>query len=308
MRSDVIIIGAGPAGLSAAIYTSRAGLKTVVFGLPYRSNACRAHVIENYFGREKSVSGAELIAAGRRQAEKCGARLVEREAADIAQETDGSFTVTDGGGRYSAKAVIICAGFGFKPSGIKNENNYLGRGVSYCVNCDGPFFKNKKIAVIGNAGFAACEALNLTLYSGNIAILSHGQPFDLLARIKKNLRAKKIALWKTVKITEFNGKGRLEEIKFADGRKMSFDGVFMAVGIAGAADFANKLGLKRTGTNNAFISAQAGTGETNVKGIFAAGDCTGGNAQIAKSVGEGCNAAVAVIKFLKGIPSYVDYC
>ena len=108
-------------------------------------------------------------------------------------------------------------------------------------------------------------------------------------------------------ISEFIGTTKLEKLKFSDGSEAVYDGVFVALGVASASDFANKLGLMRTGPQQAFIVADPRTGVTNVKGVYAAGDCTGGNAQAAKSAGEGCNAAISAIKLLKGVAAYVDY-
>lgn len=324
---DVVIIGAGPAGLSCAIYTARAGLKTVVFGIAKNSNAYKAHVLENYMGFAGQISGRYLLEESRKQAEKFGAKFIEREivgiraenntednaednAEDSADGAKGStiFTVTDTDRvAYQSKTLVICSGLGFKPSGIKNEQPLTGRGVSFCVTCDGAFFKQKNLAVIGNVDFAAEEALQLLSYSTIVTILSHGKDFEFTPKLGGALKKAGVKLQKTTRITEFVGTGKLEKIKCADKTELRFDGVFMALGKATAADFANKLGIERTGPQNAYLVADPRTGETNVKGIYAAGDCTGGNAQVSKSAGEGCNAAISVIKFLRGVSAYVDY-
>lgn len=308
MRADVLIIGAGPAGSCAAIYTARAGLRTVVLGILANSNLYKAHVVENYYGFERQIAGPFLMEEGRAQAKKFGAEFVERDVVDIKKNDDGTFAVTDTELTvYSARAVIICSGLGFKPSGIKNEQPLIGRGVSFCVTCDGFFFKGESVAVIGHANFAGDEALQLLTYTPNITILSHGKDFSFNEKIKEWLEKNGIKLVKTPRITEFIGKEKLEKLKFLDGSESAYDGIFLALGNATAADFGNKLGLERTGPQNAYIVADPRTGKTNVPGIYAAGDCTGGNAQAAKSAGEGCNAAISVIKFLKGVAAYVDY-
>lgn len=313
---DTIILGAGPAGLSAAIYTARADLKTIVFGIPANSNAYKAHIIENYFGYGQQIAGPRLMEEGIRQAKRFGAEFVEREITDIHMKSDDTFTVTDSElVTYNAKTVIICSGLGFKPSGIKNEKSLTGKGVSFCVTCDGFFFKQKNVAVIGNENFAAEEALHLTSYTTKITILSHGKDFNFSPKAEEGLKKNNIQLIKSARITDFigtsplepQGAPRLEKIKLADGSEMVFDGVFLALGHATAGDFANKLGIERTGPQNGFLVANPRTGETNVKGVYAAGDCTGGNAQAAKSAGEGCNAAISVIKHIKGVAAYVDY-
>jgi thioredoxin reductase (NADPH) len=305
---DVIIIGAGPAGLSAAIYTARANLKTLLVGITANSNAFKAHIFENYMGFEKQISGSFLMEESKKQAVKFGTEFVPREVVDIKQNADATFTVTDTERAvYQSKAVIICSGLGFKPSGIKNEQPLIGRGVSFCVTCDGPFFKNKNVAVIGNAHFAGEEALQLLTYTPHVTILSHGRDFAFSEKMMEGIAKNSIKLVNTPRISEFFGTEKFEKMKCADASEHIFDGVFLALGIATAADFANQLGIARTGPQNAFLVADPRTGETNVKGIYAAGDCTGGNAQAAKSSGEGCNAAISVIKLLKGVAAYVDY-
>jgi len=309
MKNDVIIIGAGPAGCTTAIYTARAGLKTCVFGTIERSNTYRAHVVENFFGRNEALKGANLMTEGKAQAEKFGARFTDKEIVDIKKNSNDLFEIVDGERqKHEARAVVICSGLGFKPTGIKNEQQLTGKGISCCVNCDGFFFKGKKIAVIGNTNFAGEEALQLLTYSPNVTLLSHGNDFKFDPKIKSALDENGIQQLKTSRISEFVGENKLEEILFSDGAKMNFEGAFLALGIASASDFANKLGIMRAGPQNTFIEINSRTGETNVAGVFAAGDCTGGNAQAIKSAGEGCNAGISVIKFLKGLKAYADYC
>ncbi len=308
MNYDVVIIGAGPAGMTAAIYASRAGLKVLITGIIKNSNAYKAHIIENYWGFVEGLTGPQLMDQGMQQAKKFGATHVEREVVDLKINDDGSFTVTDSErDSYDAKAVIICSGLGFKPSGIRREQPLTGKGVSFCVTCDGFFFKGKEVALIGSTNYAAEEALQLLSYTPNVTMLSHGKDFSFNPKMLEGLDKHNIKRVKTPKITEFVGEQKLEKLKFVDGTEMAFDGAFLALGIATAGDFAAKLGVARTGPQNAFIVADPRTGETNVKGIYAAGDCTGGNAQAAKSSGEGCNAAMSVIKYVKGVVAYVDY-
>lgn len=305
---DVVIVGAGPAGWSAAIYTARAGLDTVLLGILKNSNAYKAHVIENYFGYEKQISGPFLMEEGKKQAMRFGVQHIEREVVDVKQNADGTFTVTDTERDfYTAKTIIVCSGLGFKPSGIKNEQPLIGKGISFCVTCDGFFFKGKNVAVVGNANYAGDEALQLLTYTPHVTVLSHGKDFLFSPKIQEGLEKNGVKIIKTPKVAEFVGAAKLEKLKFADGSEAVYDGVFFALGVASASDFANKLGLQRTGPQNAYIVADSRTGETNVKGVYAAGDCTGGNAQAAKSAGEGCNAAISIIKLFKDVAAYVDY-
>lgn len=305
---DVAIIGAGPAGLSAAIYCGRAGLSSAVFGSIKKSNIARAHIIENYFGLAQAVSGKALLENGKAQAEKFGAQFTNSDAVDIKKNEDDAFVVTDSLARlYAAKNVIICSGMGFKKSGIANEQKLTGKGVSFCAVCDGFFFKGKSVAVIGNCDFAAEEALHLASWARQTAIFSHSKEFSIGAEMKELIAKNKIKIVKSPAIKSFKGENKLEKLVFADGSEMACDGAFLALGNATASDFANKLGLAKTGADNAFIVADPRTGETSIKGVYAAGDCVGGGAQVAKSAGEGCNAAISVIKSVKGVKAYADY-
>lgn len=305
---DTIIIGCGPAGICAAIYTARATLKTLVIGILENSNAHKAHIFENYMGFEQQISGPYLMETSKKQAEKFGAVFLKREVVDITPLGDGTFRARDTEGEeHLTKTVIICSGLGFKPSGIKNEKNLIGKGLSYCVTCDGPFFKGKKVVVVGNGNYAADEAIQLTAYTLDITILSHGKKFEMSEKWRKALQDRHIQLQETPRIRSIEASpqtSNVEKLIFVDESEMLLEGVFIAIGIATAADFANKLGLERNGE---YLVADPKTGKTNVPSIFAAGDCTGGNAQANKSAGEGCNAAISVIKFLKGVAAYVDY-
>lgn len=305
---DVIIIGTGPAGLTSALYCARAQLKTLVVGDIKASNAYKAHLIENYFGFTEAIPGPQLMEQGLAQVKRFGAQHLEKLVVDIRVNDDGTFTVTDSErGEYPTKTVVISSGLGFKPSGIRRERELTGKGVSFCVTCDGFFFKQKNLAVVGSTDFAGEEALQLLSFSTHVTILSHGKEFTMNERMRAGLQERGITLEKTPKISQFVGEEKLEKIVFADGTERNLDGVFLALGVAGAGDFALKLGVERTGPQKAFIVANPRTGETNLPGLYAAGDCTGGNAQASKSSGEGCNAAMSVIKFVKGVAAYVDY-
>ncbi|PIQ77149.1 thioredoxin reductase [Candidatus Peregrinibacteria bacterium CG11_big_fil_rev_8_21_14_0_20_46_8] len=304
---DLIIIGAGPAGLTAALYAGRADLKTLVLGIVTNSNAHKAHLIENYLGIE-SISGPDYMMRCLEHAKKFGAEYLEREVLDIKHNGEQDFTIVDSErDAYKARAVLIASGLGFKPSGIKNEQPLIGRGVSFCVTCDGAFFKGKNLAVIGSSNYAADEALQLLTYTPHITILSHGKKFEISPKLEKVLKEREIACVETQKISKFLGEEKLSAVEYADGEMQEFDGIFMALGHATAADFATKLGIERTGPQKAYIVSNPLNGKTNVPGVYAAGDCTGGNAQASKSSGEGCNAAIQIIKDLKGIAAFVDY-
>lgn len=301
---DVAIIGCGPGGLSAAIYTSRAQLKTVVFGDPTKGNLYKSHIIANYLGFPEPITGPELTAKAVEHAKKFGTEMINNEIVDISINNDLTFKLKDDKQReIDAKTIIIATGQSYALSGIKNEKELTGKGVSYCVVCDGFFFRNKKVVVIGNGNFAGEEALQLLSYTKDVTILSHGKDFNFSEEITKALDTAQITRIRTERIKAINGEGKAEKLLMADGSEMPFDGIFMAVGVAGATAFAKKLGLEM---NNNYIKVDL-DGRTNIKGLFAAGDCTGSPAQVATSVGNGCNAALSAIKLIRGTQIYIQY-
>ena len=297
---DIIIIGCGPAGLSAAIYTARSQLKTLVLGTLENSMLWKAHFIQNYFGVE--FEGKDMLEKGMDQAKKLGAELIEAEVVG-AKGKDGSFTVTtEDNKEYEGKTIIIATGTACASAGIKGEQELTGKGVSYCAICDGFFYKGKKIAVVGNGNYAAHEAIELLSFTKDIVVFSQGKDWEMSPEFKKALENKKVKLRKE-KIAEFKGKKALESISI-DGKEEKFDGVFVALGSASALSFAQKLGVKMQGSTIVIDR----NGNTNVKGVFAAGNCTGCYPQVAVDVGEGAAAGLSAIKLVKGTEMHVDYC
>lgn len=297
---ETIIIGTGPAGLSAAIYTSRANIKTIIIGKQQESQLWKVQAIENYFGIE-SKQGKNLLVKGIEQAMKFGAHIKEAEAVNIKQK-ENKFTVKiSTGEKFTGKTLILATGMPIKSSGIKNEEKLTGKGVHYCVVCDGFFYKDKKVAVIGDSNYAAEQAIELLIYTKDVSIISNGKEFKLDQKYKKILEQNKIELIPN-KIISFEGTKKLEKIKTKQGY-LKFDGVFMALGSAGAIDFAKRFGIQ-TKANTIIVDRN---GRTNIPGIYAAGTCTGGISQVTACTGQGCEAAISVIKQLKGKKAYTDY-
>lgn len=173
--------------------------------------------------------------------------------------------------------------------------------MHYCVACDGPLFSGKNVIVIGNGNYAAEEAIQLSSFSKNITVFSNGQKFNFYPEIENLLENNKIKLSEEI-ITECSGKNTVEKIKTGKGKETPVNGIFVAMGKATALAFANKLALE---TKEDYILIDR-DGKTSEEGAYAAGGCTGGNYQMAVSVGEGCNAAVSVIKKIKGLGVYSD--
>jgi thioredoxin reductase (NADPH) len=303
---DTIIIGAGPAAMSAAVFTARANLKTLFIGNPEKSQLHNAVSVGNFIGSD-GINGPDLLKKGLEQAKKYGARFIQGEVVH-AMKREELFTIKTADNKtYRSKTIIICTGAALKPAGIKNEDKLMGKGVHTCVACDGYYYKQKSVAVIGNTNHAAEEAIELLGLTKNVTLISNGKEFEFSPQLKEMLDRGGVKYLED-KITEFKGDKRIEKLITKEGKELAFDGVFLALGSTTAIAFADKLALDTTQneqTKEKYIFIDR-DGKTSLEGCFAAGGCTGGNTQIAKSAGEGCNAAISAIKRIKGFTNYSD--
>jgi len=295
-KSDIAIIGQGPAGLSAAIYTARAGYKTMVLGCDPKVYG--DYQIDNYFGFPESISGRELIELGCRQAQKFGAKISCQRVLKVLQNTDGGFDIKTDQSEISSAALILATGVTRVRPGIKNISQYEGKGVSFCVSCDGFFYRNKKVLVLGEGIFAANQALEIKDYTPHVKICTQRKKEKITEHYLDLLQKKEIPVLSR-KVTQLAGEKFLEKAVFDDGEIMDVDGVFVAMGEASSLDFAYSLGITIKGV---FIEADYDQ-KTNIPGVFAAGDCVGRFLQISVAVGEGAIAGHSAISYLKEIAS-----
>jgi len=285
---DAAIIGAGPAGVQAALYTARAGLSTVVFTAG-PGELGRAHLVENYYGLPRAVTGKTLYKYGLRQLERVGAEIVEAEVTGVSFTS--AFEVEYTGGKASARCVVIATGRAKARAPLDGLAELEGKGVSYCAVCDGFFYKNKPVAVLGAGEYAAAEAGHLGALAASVTVLTNGGKVESGKwKAENEVSEGKI---KTL-VTDENGK--LAGVVFEDGSSLEIKGLFVAVGKASANDLARKLGCEIAG-GGIKVDAQ---GATNLPGVFAAGDCTGGVAQISTAVGQGAAAGLAAVGFCRG--------
>lgn len=291
-KVEVLIIGQGPAGLSAAIYTSRAGIATLILGSDPK--VAGDYSIDNYFGFPEAIAGKELIKRGVEQAEKFGAAIERERVLGIHQGDEGAFIVKTEKREIAACSVILATGIERKVPNIKNIAEFEGRGVSYCVSCDGFFFKNKKIMVLGEGNYAANQALELLHYSREVTLCSMGKPLAMNPEFTGQVRSAGIPVIEK-NISMLRGAGHLTHAVLESGEEIQTDGVFVAMGDASSVDFARSLGIFMNGN---FIQVDDEQ-KTNMPGIFAAGDCTGGFLQISVAVGEGARAAKSAIDYVK---------
>lgn len=290
---DVIIVGAGPAGLSAAVYCSRGRTKTLVIGDITQSRACKAKELDNYLGFPSGISGRKFVELGAAQVERFGGKIVPGEVVGI-KPFDQFEVELASGSKYQAKAIILATGVSSKASGIRNEEALVGMGVSYCANCDAFFYRDRRVAIIGSANLAAKEALELLPHTRDVTIFSHGQTFEISPNLLEELQNEKVTL-RDEKVVEFVGNGRLEALRLDSGELWAVDGAFLAHGTASSLDFARTLGLQ-IDKNHIVVDAD---GKTNFPGVFAAGDCAGPPLQAAKAVGQGCCAAIAAMAYVR---------
>lgn len=285
---DVGIIGKGPAGISAALYTVRAGLKTLVIGSA-SSSLQKADKIENYYGFENQISGPELLEAGVRQAKRLGAVVVDDEVTAI--EYGDGFTIKTVSQSFGAKAVLIATGQPPRRPNIPGITKFEGVGVSYCTTCDGFFYKNKKVGILGSGNYAVQEAMELEPFTKDITIFTNGNEPAFTGGYAK--AAEKYAV-NTKCVLELKGDDKLRGIVLEDGCH-PLDGLFVAGGTASSVDFAVKLGVIVKNNNIVTDEKQ----RTNLDGVFAAGDCTGTFKQISVAVGQGAVAGRSIIEYIR---------
>ncbi len=294
--TDVFIIGKGPAGISAALYTIRAGFTTTVTGKDMGALG-KAERIDNYYGFAEGITAGELFENGIKGAERLGVTVLSEEVFDIVWEND-IFRITTDRGNHEAKTVILASGAGRKAPPLKGLKDREGRGVSYCAVCDGFFFRQKEVCVIGNGRYAVSEALHLTPTSSKVTLLTNGREPEADAKelYEEALKNGTENLFiETGKIAEITGEPMVSGVLMEDGREIGASGVFVAEGTASATDLARKLGAADP-EGKLMLNEDM---STFVPGFFAAGDCTGGLLQVAKAVADGAIAGTAAGKFLR---------
>lgn len=284
MIYDVIIIGNGPAGISAALYAKRGGLNVLIIS-KNNSSLMKADKIGNYYGFEDPISGRELYNNGIKQVKKLEVKIVEDEVVAINFNKDFEIIATNN--TYFSKTVILATGTSRKEPNIKGIKEFEGKGVSYCAICDAFFYRNKNVAVIGDGNYAIHEIMQLKPVVNSVVMLTDG---------KKPIENRSIPIEiEEKKIKEVRGTDKVEEIEFFDNSKKNIDGVFIAIGTASSDDLARKIGAL-VENNKIIVNDKM---QTTVPGLFACGDCTGGLLQISKAVYEGTVAGLETIKYIK---------
>lgn len=280
---DALIIGKGPAGIQASLYMVRANITPVVIGKDIGANML-AKIVDNFYGFPE-ISGSDLVEIGIKQAEGLNIPVITDEVVSLAFDGD-RYIVTTVNETYACLALLLATGTQRTIPRVRKIRNYTGKGVSYCAVCDGFFFKNKVVAVMGNAEYAASEARELVELASKVYVLTDGlEPtaeFDERVIIVKD------------KLVSVLGDDLVSGVETSEG-VIDLDGIFVALGSASSSDLASQIGLEINHGRIVVNSEQ----ETILPGLYAAGDCTPGPQQIAKAVSDGCIAGMNMVGFIR---------
>lgn len=281
----IVIVGSGPAGCSAALYAARAGMETTVISKGIGALQ-KAEQIQNYYGFEEGITGAELYRRGVAGAQAVGTQFVTAEVVGL--DYAATLVVQTTAGDYPADAVILATGTGRIAPKIAGLAEHEGRGVSYCATCDAFFYRGKTAAVLGTGEYALHEVQALLPLAGKVILCTNGEP--LTAEFPAGVTVY------TEKLEAIEGEETVTALRLAGGGLLPADGLFVALGVAGSAALARKLGAP---VENGRIVVDEKM-QTGIPGLFAAGDCTGGMLQVCKAVYEGALAATEAIKQIRG--------
>ena len=302
---DVIIVGSGPAGYTAAIYTARAGLKPLVLAGAIDAGGALMTTteVENFPGFPEGIQGPELMENMREQAERFGAQVEYEDATELKLEGDIKEITTDSG-TYQAKSVILALGSEYRKLGLEGESTYSGKGVSWCATCDGFFFRDQEIAVVGGGDSAVTEALFLTKFASKVTVIHRRDELRASKVMADRLLSnEKVEMAWNSAVTKINGTadGRLQSVTLTDTqtgdqRELPVGGLFIAIG------HDPRTGIVKDEINvdaNGYITVDAPTTATNIPGVFACGDVVDHRyRQAITAAGTGCSAALDAEAYL----------
>ena len=280
---DIIIIGSGPAGVSAAVYAKRGGANVLVISKD-TGTLGKAKKIENYYGF-KNISGKDLYENGLKQLENLNIEFVKDEVVQL--NYTSQFEVTTVNNIFQAKYVVLATGVSRNVPNIKGIKEFEGKGVSYCAICDAFFYRNKDVAVLGSGNYAIHEAEILKPVVKSVILLTNSEKLVENRDIDLNVNEKKVR--------EVRGFEKVDEIVFEDDTAQNINGIFVAIGTASTNDLARKIGA-RVENNKIIVNDNL---ETTVPNLYACGDCTGGILQISKATYEGKKVGLEIVNKLK---------
>jgi len=299
---DLIIIGGGPAGITAGIYSARQQIRTLLIAKEFGGQMTKKAVsIENYPGFE-SIPGSELVERFRNHLEKFDPDIEKTNVVEINKE-EKEFTVRTSEDEFKSKAVIVASGSDPRPLEVPGEKEFIGKGVSYCSICDGALFANKKVAIIGGGDSGFESALFLKDYASNIYILEYGSEVGASIFNKRKVeKTDKIEVITSAKLKEIKGDNFVNSVVYEDrenkeNKELEVEGVFVEIGNQPATSFVNNL-VEFNEKDEIKIDPK--TNSTKVPGLFAAGDVTEVKYnQIVIAAGEGCKAALSAYQYIQ---------
>jgi len=297
---DVIIVGGGPAGLTSGIYTARHSLKTLILdGQKIGGRAHEAHWIENYPGFPEGIEGHKLVELFHQQALRFGVQF-HRETVIGITDIGNMKMVSTRGGYYKTKSIIIATGARRNQLSVPGENEFKGKGVSYCAICDGPFYKDKVVAVVGSGHEAVEDALNLAEIATKVYAIPGSKSYsetNLLEKIKQN---PKIQLLDGCEVAEIKGRDSVDSIllKGCSIDEVKTDGVFILLEQVSNDNVLGDVGVILDKVGCIVVDRNQ---QTSIPGVFAAGDCCCSGSQIVTAAGEGGKAALSVLRFIRSV-------
>lgn len=293
---DVVIIGAGPAGIQAAIHASRKKTRVLMLGRIENSALYGAHV-ENYAFVQGVSLGADLLQIGLEQAKQFGAELSAEDVLKIVHD-DGLFHLElESGATISTRSLIFCMGVSKKKLSVPGEKELAGRGVSYCVDCDANFYRGAVVTVTGDRSAAVDGALTLLDYASKVYLVA--DELSVSKELLERLEASKVEHISS-SIKQINGDRMVTSLLLANGETLQTEGIFIELGSKGALELATQIGVQLDTETFKYIAVNQKQ-ETNIPGIYAAGDIVGAPWQMAKAVGEGCVAGMEAATYARSL-------
>ena len=299
---DLIIIGAGPAGLGASIYASRYKLEHVVIGNEIGGQVTEAFEIENYAGFE-SISGKELMEKFSNQTKKLGAEIIPAVVTEVNKKDDYFEVITNDEKNYISKSIIFALGMKARKADIAGEDDFIGKGVSYCATCDAMFFREKEVVVIGGGDSAATAALHLSEFANKVTLMYRGDQVKFEPAWKEKIEKNpKIEIILNSEVKEIKGEGKVSAVSYeqsGEKKELAVQGVFIEIGTVPGVDVAKKLGIETDDQDYIVVDS---TQKTNLENVYASGDVTTASnkfRQVITAVAEGAVAAGSVYKKIK---------
>jgi thioredoxin reductase (NADPH) len=287
---DLVIVGSGPAGLTASIYAARYKINTITIGKLFGGTVTEAHLVENYPGVGE-ISGMELGQKMLEQAQSLGAEIIADSIQKI-EKKEGSFVLYTQDKDYETKRILLAVGAERNKLKTKGEEEFLGKGVAYCATCDGPFFRGKSVSVVGGGNAAVTAALYMSDIAQRVYLIYRGPELKAEPAWIEQLATKKnIEVIYNANIDEISGTNKVENVKLDSGKKIDLDGVFIEIGSTPNKALITDLGLKTDERGYINVNAEM---KTSAEGVWAAGDITAGEFKFRQVVTATAEGALAV--------------